>query len=183
MKRLRATRKVDRVLKDARREVKATLRELNQHAGKLMARADYSAAGELAELGRAVTDFEGKLDGLRRDWRMLWRAKKPAEAKGVTTPLWEYYQLILQAIDALGGEASRREIEQHLESRAVARLKPGDLAPRGRRGTPRWKLMVRRARKQMIRQKYLENEMGKQWRITSLGRQVAQGDFKVPAEA
>lgn len=182
MKRFRATRKVDRILKDARQEVKATLRELNLHAGKLMARGDYSGAAELAELGRAISDFNGRLDTLRREWRTSWGAKRPAEAMGATTPLWEYYQLILQAIDALGDEASRREIEQYLESRVASRLKPGDLKPTGRRGAPPWKLMVKRARKQMVGQKYLEDETGKQWRITSLGRQVAQGDFKVPAE-
>jgi hypothetical protein len=183
MKRLSGSRKVERSLKKARQDVRAALKELNQHAGSRMSKGDYAAAGELAERGRMISDFEGRLDALRREWRGLWSAKESTEAKDTKTPLWEYYQPILEALGASGGKASRVELERRLESTLIPRLKSGDLKPMGRRGAPRWKLMVRRAHKPMIHEKYLEDHSGKQWRITSLGRQVAEGSIKVPAEA
>ncbi len=181
MKRLRAASRVDRVLKTARREIKGALKELNHLAGKLMARGHYGAATDMAGLGRTISDFEGRIDTLRREWLTLWRPKQDGGAKAATTPLWEYYQLVLQSLDALGGSGSRREIEQTLEAHAIAKLKPGDLKSTGKRGVPRWKLMLRRARKQMAREKYLEDGKGKLWTITPLGRQVAHGDARVPS--
>jgi hypothetical protein len=160
--------------------VKAALKELNQQAAKLMAKGDYAGAGQLAERGRTMNTFEEKVELLRDEWRALWKARTEDAGKGPKTPLWEYYQFVLQGLDGLGGEAARRELEQHLESQTAARLKAADLKPADRRGTPRWKVMVRRARRQMIREKYLEDGAGKQWRITPLGRQVAQGSLKAP---
>lgn len=179
MTRLPGSRKVERSLKRIRQEVKVALKELNQHAGRLMSNGDYSAAGELAERGRAVSDFEGRLDALRKEWRLLWGAKESADARDAKTPLWEFYQPILEALDFCGGKASTREIEDRLEANLVARFKPGDLKPTGRKRTARWKLMVRRARKSMVKEKYLEDQAGKQWQITPLGHQVAQGSVKV----
>ena len=178
MKRPKGSRRVERTLKAARRELRATLQELNHQAGKLMTRGDYSAASELADRGKAIRGFEEKVDGLRHEWLTLWKPRAEETGKGATTPLWEYYQLVLEGLEALGGEASRRQLEQQLESRVAARLKTADLKPAGRRGMPRWKVMVRRARKQMMREKYLEDRRGNQWCITSLGRQVAQGALK-----
>lgn len=181
MTRLPGSRKVDRSLKKVRQEVRAALKELNQHAGRLMARGDYSAASELAERGRMVSDFEGRVDALRKEWRTLWGAKESADGRDVKTPLWEFYQPILEVVDACGGKASRQEIEDRLEAKLLSRLKPGDLKPTGRKRTARWKLMVRRARKPMVKEKYLEDQTGKQWQITPLGHQVAQGSVKVAA--
>ena len=183
MKRLPGSRKVERSLKKVRQETRAALKELNQHAGRLMSRGDYLAASELAERGRVVSDFEGRLDALRKEWRALWGTKEPGDAKDAKTPLWEFYQPILEALSACGGDASRGEIENRLEASLASRFKPGDLAPTGRRRVPRWKLMVRRARKSMIKEKYLEDAGGKQWRITPLGRQVAQWSVKVATGA
>jgi hypothetical protein len=97
-------------------------------------------------------------------------------AKDETTPLWEYYRLILQALEALNGQATRQQIEEYLEPRVAAALKPGDLKASGRRRLARWRVMVRRARKEMVKQKYLEDRTGTAWRITALGRDVARGD-------
>src|SRR3989304_665116 len=117
VKRLPGSRKVERSLKKVRQETRAALKELNQHAGRLMSRGDYLAASELAERGRVVSDFEGRLDALRKEWRALWGTKEPGDAKDAKTPLWEFYQPILEALSACGGDASRGEIENRLPAR------------------------------------------------------------------
>ena len=81
---------------------------------------------------------------------------------------------MLQALVALGGEASRRDVEKYLGSRVGETLKPGDLKPKGRTDRAQWQVMLRRVRKPMVREKYLEDIPGKHWRITTLGRQVAE---------
>lgn len=72
------------------------------------------------------------------------------------------------------GEATRGQIEQHFESLAVKTLKPADLAPTPR-GLPRWKIMIRDARKPMEREGFLEPGAGAQWRISAQGRRAADG--------
>jgi hypothetical protein len=59
-----------------------------------------------------------------------------------------------EALEICGGVASRGEIE------AGSRL---DLRLAARKHTPPWKLVVRRARRAMTREKYLEDAGGKQW--------------------
>jgi hypothetical protein len=174
---------VERSLKRVRQETRATLKELNQHAGRLMSRGEYLAANELAERGRLISDFDIRLDALRKEWRALWGTKEAADAKDSKTPLWEFYHPILEALEACGGVASRGAIENRLEASSMSHFQAGDLRLAGRKHTPRWKLMVRRARKAMTKEKYLEDAGGAQWRITPLGRQVAQGSVKVTAGA
>jgi hypothetical protein len=176
VKQVRGARAVEKLLRQARREVRAALKELNQQAGKLMSRGDYSGATSLAGVAQTIAGFEEKIAGLRREWRGLWRAPRDEGAKDETTPLWEYYRLILQALEALNGQATRQQIEEYLEPRVAAALKPGDLKASGRRRLARWRVMVRRARKEMVKQKYLEDRTGTAWRITALGRDVARGD-------
>jgi hypothetical protein len=138
-----------------------------------MARGDYGGATALADRGRLMRDFDGRIEALRREWRSFWVASRDGEVKEVSTPLWEYYRLVLQALVTLGGQASRRDIEKHLASRVGDVLKPVDLKPKGRTGRARWQSELRRVRRPMVREKYLEDVPGKQWQITTLGRQVA----------
>jgi hypothetical protein len=166
-----------------RREIKAALRELNQQAAKLMTRGDYGGASAVADRGRMMGEFDGRVDALRREWRDLWTSSSDHGVKDVSTPLWEYYRLVLQTLVALGGEASRRDVEKHLASRVGETLKPGDLKPKGRTGRAQWQVMLRRVRKPMVREKYLEDVPGKHWRITPLGRQVAEKGMTATPES
>jgi hypothetical protein len=170
------SREVEQALRSVERAVKSSLKEVNQHAAKLLARGDYPGAEAMVGIGRSVGDFGRDVEKMRQRWRSI---RVDPEGLGGdstdTTPLWEYYRPILRTLDSLGGDANRREIEQHVESELVSMLKSGDRRPMAR-GNPRWKIMVRRARKYLIREGFLEDGAGKQWRITETGRRAAHGE-------
>jgi hypothetical protein len=144
-----------------------------------MSRGEYAAAATLAERGRAIEEFASRAAAFRSEWRALWTTKDAGEDEADRTPLWGFYQPILSALDACGGEASTQQIEEKLEASSESSLKGGDLKLTGRKRIPRWKIMIRRARRTMVKEKYLEDHSGKRWRITPLGRQAAQGTVKV----
>ena len=98
-----------------------------------------------------------------------------------STALWEYYEPVLRALESLGGEATRREIEQRVEPELTSLLKPGDRRTMAR-GNPRWKVMVSRARKHLVREGFLEEATGVKWRITPAGRRVARGEIQTGRE-
>lgn len=183
MRRLAGARKVEQALTRVRWELKGALKELNQQAAKLMARGDYSGAGALAERGRTIAEFDGRVEALRREWRGLWAPRANQVEQESSTPLWEYYRLVRQALIGLGGEASRRDVEKHLAPRIGGLLKPGDLKPKGRTGRAGWQVILRRVRRPMVREKYLEDVPGKLWRITALGRQVAERGVSATGES
>ena len=58
----------------------------------------------------------------------------------------KFYHPILKALVALGGEARRDGIEAYFESSFADKLLPADLKLMVR-GVPRWKVMIKRARK------------------------------------
>src|SRR5688500_8044672 len=94
-------REVERALKQTVREVKASLKEVNHQAGKLVARGEYGAADELVKLGRAITLFSSEVEALQLRWNEL---KDNATGKVTErTPLWEYYRPILKALVQRGG--------------------------------------------------------------------------------
>jgi len=97
--------------------------------------------------------------------------------KNSQTPLWEFYRPILQALVALGGDATRKDIEAKLEETLAGSLKEGDLVTNAR-GVPRWRIMVGRARKHMIAEGFLTGENLLRWRITSKGEQAAKSGVK-----
>lgn len=73
-----------------------------------------------------------------------------------------------QALNALGGEATRKEIESKLEQTLNGSLKAGDLITNSR-GIPRWKVMVGRAKKHMIAEGFVTGEHLLRWTISSKG--------------
>src|SRR5206468_1736688 len=93
------------------------------------------------------------------------------------TPLWEFYRPILQALVALGGEASRKEIEDKLEAAIQGTLKEGDLVANAR-GVPRWKIMVGQARQHMITEGFVTGDNLLRWKITNKGEQAAKSGVK-----
>lgn len=169
-------REVEQALRSAERAVKVALKGVNQQAGKLLARGDYPGAETMVGVGRSVDGFCKEVEALRQRWRSL-RVVPPDSPAGAgdTTPLWEYYRPILRTLDKLGGEATRHEIEQHVESELLSTLNPGDKRSMAR-GKPRWAIMVKRARKYLVREGFLESRAGLHWRITAAGRQAVQKD-------
>ncbi|HPM82483.1 MAG TPA: winged helix-turn-helix domain-containing protein [Candidatus Anammoximicrobium sp.] len=103
--------------------------------------------------------------------------QQPRQTKGSQTPLWEFYRPVLQALTALGGNATRKEIEAHLEGTITHTLKDGDFVANSR-GVPRWKIMVGRARKPMISEGFVTGDNLLRWKITSKGEQAAKIGMK-----
>jgi hypothetical protein len=166
---------VARALRNVRTATKKTLKGVNQVAGQRMAKGDYAAAETLAAKGREIRQFLQQSDELLRSWRGLsGRGGKVAgTSKGDSTPLWAYYQPILKAIVTAGGECARDDVEAAFEGSSDGFLLPADrqLMTGGRE---RWKVMIRRARKPLKAEGWIQEGAGKTWRITPAGRRAAE---------
>lgn len=164
---------VARALRNVRTATKKTLKGLNVVAGQRMAKGDYSAAEALAAKGREIRQFLQQSDALLGTWRGLsGRAKAAGTSKGETTPLWAYYQPILKAIVAAGGQCTRDDVEAAFEKSSDGLLQPGDRLLSG--GRERWKVMIRRARKPLKAEGWIASSSGPSWKITEAGRRAAE---------
>jgi len=129
-------------------------------------------------IGRSVSEFRQEADVLRTRWRSLHSLSGDTDHESsASTALWEYYKPILQALDSMGGEATLQDIEQRAEPQISSLLKPGDVRTMAR-GRPRWKMMIRRARKHLVHEGFIEDATGKVWRITPAGRRAAGGEIR-----
>jgi hypothetical protein len=172
MKRLPHASGVSKAIRGVRSATKKALKGLNQLAGQRMSRGDYATAEALAGKGRDVRQFQQEVDALFKRWREV-ASVGAAGPKSEVTPLWTYYQPILQALVAADGECRRTELEATLERSLEGQLQPGDQRPLSS-GRERWRVMVRRARKPLIGEGWIEPKSGKVWRITEAGRKAAE---------
>jgi hypothetical protein len=169
---------VVRAIRSLGREVKLAIKEANQNAAKRLARGDYAGAQSLIEVAKAISDFGNEVKTVHGRWKSLrLGGHGPGQKKASRTPLWEFYRPILQALVALGGDATRKEIEARLEETIGGSLKEGDHVT-NTRGIPRWKIMVGRARKHMIAEGFVTGENLLRWRITGKGEQAAKSGVK-----
>ncbi|MFH1924658.1 MAG: hypothetical protein ABIP48_32805 [Planctomycetota bacterium] len=165
---------VRKAIVSLRQEVKLAVKAVNQHAAKLLARGDYEGAQAMIEVAQSLAQFGNDVQTLQSRWRdILGAGAKTDPGKRNQTALWEYYQPILRVLASLGGEATRKELETELEGSIAAILKVGDRVANAR-GMPKWKVMIRRARKPMTTEGFLADEKGPKWRITKKGEQAAQ---------
>jgi len=165
---------VERAIRNVKREIRSSLKQIHQHASKLLSRGSYSEAQALVDVARIVGSFEGEVDTLREKWRSLRGSRSTGGAKGEKTPLWEYYRPILQVLASGDGRASTSDLLGRLEPLLTKVLKPEDLDTMSN-GRPRWQVMVRRARRPMRKEGFIEADGGNEWRITGTGRKAATG--------
>lgn len=169
---------VDRALKAVVRAVENSLTVLNGRAGKVMATGKYEKAQALAERGLQVKSFIQEVEGLRKRWRELRRGSKATRKnKQEKTPLWAYYQPILRALDAVGGEAKRQTLMVEAEKQLASSFKDGDRDAMSGGRLERWQVMVLRSRKHLVQEGWIEPGTGTVWRITSAGRRAAKADL------
>ena len=137
----------------------------------------------LAAKGREIRQFQLQADELLRAWREVsGRGPKGGKApKSETTPLWGYYQPILRAIAAAGGECARSDIEVAFEKFSDGLLQPGDRRVLAG-GRERWQVMIRRARKPLKTEGWIAPGAGTTWKITEAGRQTADRASSGPAK-
>jgi hypothetical protein len=167
--------KVKKALTQADKAIKTCLRALNQNAAKLMARGNYNGAQGLASVGTEIQSFRAEVEALRKKWSQIGGNRKDKGSQNSATPLWAYYQPILQALVNLGGEARRPDIEPQVEQLIKPKFQPGDQDPMSH-GRSRWQVMIRRAHRPMVKEGWLENRVGKTWKITAAGRQAAKAE-------
>jgi len=163
---------VKRALRSLRTATQKCQKGLNQTASQRMAKGDYAAAEELVAKGKEIRQFQTEVDALRNRWRELC-GSGAAVAKRSVTPLWIYFQPILQALASLGGEARRNDLEGQVGSLISASILPGDRTPMAQ-GRERWRVMIGRARKAMAAEGWIENGSGPTWKITEAGRNAAK---------
>jgi hypothetical protein len=169
---------VTRAIRSLARQTRLATKEANQMAAKRLARGDYAGAQSLINVAQAISAFGNEVLGLNSRWREVRSTGKgPKKGKDSQTPLWEFYRPILQALVALGGETTRKEIDEKLEETLPSMLKEGDFV-KNAHGVPRWKRMVRQARKHMINEGFVTGDNQLHWKITSKGEQAAKSGVK-----
>ena len=174
MKRVPNSKEVGQSLKAVRSAVKQALKELNQSAGQLMAKGDYSSAEALAAKGREIQEFQAQIEVLQQRWRELRGSGDDGSASTkATTPLWAYYQPILKALAEAGGESRIVDLEPSVERNLGEMLQPSDRVEMSH-GRQRWQVMIRRARKHLVTEGWIEDGSGRIWRITESGRRAAE---------
>lgn len=173
MKRIPNAREVAQAIRAVRTTLKGSLKELNKTAGAAMAKGNYELGESLAARGREIQDFDAAVQELAARWKELRRTGATDRPDGEqTTPLWAYYQPILKALCECGGEARRTDLEPIVERLLADSFQSGDRTKMAR-GQERWQMMIRRARRHLRQEGWIEDHTGVVWRITGEGRRAA----------
>lgn len=156
------------------REIDQSLKEINRRAAKLMQRGDYAGAQQVLSQAQAVQAYLNEVKAVQKRLGAIRgsRRGKLMETKDQQHALWEYYEPILKALAAIGGDATRSEIEAKFAALFSDWLRPGDKSIMAG-GRPRWKVMIARAKKPMLAEGFIQAPNAKRWRITENGRNVA----------
>lgn len=163
---------VVKALRGVRTAAQKSLKGLNQLASQKMARGDYGAAEALAARGKEIRQFQLEVDALRKRWREVCGPGSTTKKKP-RTPLWGFYQPILQALVQLGGAGTRAEVETQVERVMSSSLQAGDLEVRPN-GVPRWRLSVRFSRKPLVQEGWIVARNARRWEVTDAGRKAAE---------
>jgi len=172
MKKIPHSRGVNQSIRMVHVAIRKAIKGLNQKAGQLMARGDYASAESLVARGRELQQFVVEFEVLHKRWRQLTSGGQVRQKKPVT-PLWAFYQPILKALNQCGGEATLSQIEPAVESVMESTFQPGDRAMLAR-GTERWKVAIRWARKHLKEEGWIQDRKGARWSITDAGRRAAE---------
>jgi hypothetical protein len=172
------SQEVIRAIQSLVRQIKLATKEANQLAAKRLTRGDYVKAQTLIDTAKSVSAFGNEVAGLLGRWKEVRLTNKDSKkGKDNQTPLWEFYRPILQALVSIDGEGTRQELEKKFEETMINNLKEGDFV-KNTHGMPRWKVMIRKARKHMITEGFISGEKPHIWMITSKGEQAAKSGVK-----
>ena len=162
---------VNRSLMGLRKSLKECLSLVNQEAGMLLSKGRYTRAESLVKVAKSVDTFRVEVASLHTRWKEI-KGEPQGTARSPLTPLWEYYQPILQVLVDFNGAARISEIEPAVGLLMKERLVKGDLSSMAR-GRARWQVMIRKARKHMVKEGLLDSDTGLEWKITQQGRKAA----------
>ncbi len=156
------------------REIDLSLKEVNRRAAKLMQRGNYAGAQQVMSQAQAVQAYLTEVKAMQKRLGAIrgGGGGKVKATKNQQHALWEYYQPILKALAAIGGEGTRSEIEDKFAELFPDWLQPGDQAMMSG-DRPRWKVMIGRAKKPMLAEGFVEAPNVMRWRVTEDGRKAA----------
>jgi hypothetical protein len=172
MKRVPHAQGVLMALRSVHLATKKSLKGVNVAAGQRMAKGDYATGEALAAKGREIGRFQTEVEALHKHWREVC-GRTSGKMRRAVTPLWAYYQPILQAIVQAGGAARRSDLEGPVERIMGPSLQAGDRSPMSG-GRERWRVMIQRARKPIAAESWIEGGGGPEWRITDSGRRTSE---------
>ena len=176
MKRIPGGREVERSLKGTLNEVRSAIKQINEYAGKMLGKGDYSEAEELIPKAKEVEVFEGEVEALYKRWRKIQGGSDEADGvKEKSIPLWKYYVPTLRSLMELGGSARRETIENKVEPLVRELSVENDSNSKG--APPKWRTMVKRALRAMEKEGLVQRDK-KEWRITPSGRKGAESKWK-----
>ena len=165
---------IDKAIRVLAQETRLSQSALNRQAGQLVAKGRYERAELLVTKAKSLEDFHAKIRLLREEWRQLRKGgNRMGKPHAQTTPLWSYYQPILQTLLEIGGSATRQQIEAEFERIHAGVLQSGDMEIMAG-NMPRWQKMIRRARKHLMEQEFIRAGSGKVWQITDEGKRAAR---------
>lgn len=169
-------KEVERSLRQTLKDVKASIKQTNVYAGKLVSRGDYPGAEELISVARKISEFDLELESLSTRWQeIVGKQNLQGKEKENPIPLWQYYAPTLQSIITLGGSVKIETILHDLESKAGTLFPMTETRLKG--DQPRWVSMVRRALGAMEKEGFVKR-IKKEWQITPSGRKASESELK-----
>jgi hypothetical protein len=167
-------KEVERSLKQSLNDVKASIKQTNLYAGKLVSRGDYAGVEELISVAQKMSEFGLELKALTDRWQeIVGKQSLKGKEKENPMPLWQYYTPTLQSIVNLGGSAKIEEIRHDIESKAGSLFPVTETIRKG--DQPRWVSMVRRALGAMEKEAFVKR-IKKEWQITPTGRKASESE-------
>jgi hypothetical protein len=155
------------------RHVAEAIDALNLQAAAHMTKGRYDSAEAAAERARQVRDFRTHVQALRAKWKEILNPSDVESGASAGTPMWAFYRPILQALVELDGQGDRPAIESRVESAMRGTLTPRDLE-RSDKGEFRWQAMIRRARRHLAGEGWIEPGGRAVWRLTRTGAESAR---------
>jgi len=168
-------RAVSQALKSTRRALKQTIKELNQSAADLARKGAYERAEEAMSKGRELMHFREEIVGVEKKWKQMCGSghSQNKASNDVALAAWQYYAPIARSLVALGGKASLTDLEAEFIRQMEPRLRAGDHSQMAG-GREHWQVLIRRARKHMVKEGWILSKNNKLWEISTSGRQVAE---------
>ncbi len=174
-------RAVSQAIRSVRRTLKQAIKEINQTAADLAKKGGYERAEAAMTKGRELLRFREEIAGVEQKWKQVCGSGKPQNqaSSEVSLAAWQYYAPIVRSLAALGGKASLTDLEAEFLREMEPNLRAGDRSCMAS-GRERWQVMIRRARKHMIKEGWLSAKSSKLWEITAAGRQVSEKQAEDP---
>jgi hypothetical protein len=165
---------VSQAISSARKALKLAIKEVNQTAAELAKKGAYERAEASMTKARELKSFSEEIATIERKWKQVSGSGKAQDKVmgDVSLTAWQYYTPILRSLVELGGKASLSDLEAEFLRQMECHLGVADHSYMAG-GRERWQVMIRHARKHMIKEGWLWNGSSNLWEITAGGQQVA----------